>query len=773
MQPCRLCIIWAAVVATPAVLLAGQSTLYDFERAPCAWRLCPKTPQERRAQISCERASRGRSSMRLEAEFPGDVTVEVRPNADWAAFHAVAFDVFVPTRAHGRIQLIAYVRDADLWWYQTMPVEWLESGTWQTITLDVSPQSGAWEPRGHMKAWSGYVTRRVRVFGLRFFSKGRRYRGPIYVDNVRGIRRARRRRPPFAIQDIRVNAEYVRRYGLFEISFRMSASFENPFDPDVVSVEARFVSPKGEAVVVPGFFYQNYQRGWREGAECLTPVGPPEWKIRFAPTQIGRYSYRIAVRARGSRIVTAPRAFEAVPSNERGFVRVSRRDWRYFEFDNGEPFYPIGHNAHAPFDFMYAGFRSTSLHPKDGTHTYDRILPKMAAHGENFVEIWMSPWAFGLEWNPKHNFYHGLGRYNLQNAWKLDYVLSRARELGIYVHLVIHNHGQFSLWVDSQWANNPYNRTLGGFLDRPDEYFISERAVAYFQKLMRYILARWGYATNLFGLELWSELDLTGTEFSFLHNPSKRDWHEKVLPYIRRVDPWRTMITSHYSSGYYREDPKVVSLPGIDYAVTDGYRTDLAKHKTVVEIIRDTVRFNASFHKPCFITEFGGRNSVENAEVLEADLHCGLWGGYMSHMAATPLFWWFHFIEDRRLYFHYKALSNFHNGLDRRAQGLTTDRVVVADLEKALRVRSLANETLVLAWVYHRDLANGKLSLPTIQGATLTAKGLRNGRFKVEWWDTWQGTKTDLDPVEALGGNVRINLPPVRRDAALKLSLTP
>src|SRR5262249_12112584 len=64
----------------------------------------------------------------------------------------------------------------------------------------------------------------------------------------------------------------------------------NPFDPDSVSLDAKFVLPSGRTMVVPGFWYQNYQRGISGGYEYLTPNGAPGWRIRFAPPESGDYS---------------------------------------------------------------------------------------------------------------------------------------------------------------------------------------------------------------------------------------------------------------------------------------------------------------------------------------------------------------------------------------------------------------------------------------------------------------------------------------------------
>jgi len=674
--------------------------------------------------------------------------------------------VYLPPNASKWIQALFVIRDRDLWWFQAMPQVWLEPGKWQTIRIDISPTSVEWKARNHMKAWDGYTTQAVRLFGVRFFSSAA-YQGQILLDNVRLVRQPGPGRGP-AFQQFSVSADEVGVHEKFEITFVLSRAYANPFDPQVANVVGHFACPSGPIVRVPGFFSQDYHRQRRRGGSCLVPTGGGKWKVRFTPTEVGRHDYWVQVRD-GRVTTTRRRSFHAAPSQRPGFVRVSKRDPRYFELSTGEFYYPIGHNVHAPYDSMYGGFRHTSLTPTGDLDNYERVFAQMADNGENFVEVWMSAWWLALEWNPKHNFFHGLGRYNLQNAWKLDRLLDMAERYGIRVHLVVQNHGMLSLWCDSEWADNPYNKALGGMLDSPEEFFTNPTAMDYVQKKMRYIIARWGYATHLFGIELISELDLTGEGWSFVGSPTKITWHDRVTRYIRSIDPNQHLLTTHYSSGYYREDPKLVSLPGIDYTVTDGYRADQAQNKDIVQVINDTYTFNARFGKPTFITEFGGRNAVESPHVLEMDLHCGLWASYVSPTGATPLFWWFHFLEDESKYFHYRALAAFDGGLDRRGLKLEPASVKFAGDKGLLRAQCIVGPSLALLWVYERDLPREKRNFRPIRGASAAFAGLRPGRYRVEFWDTRAGRITHEGRVEVGTDPVTLPLPDVVKDVACKV----
>ncbi len=759
---------------------ANTRVLYDFEKPNHGWIVGPafvahsengRAPAGKPAGIlRTPRARSGRSVLRVQAHFPGDLMVHVQPNADWSHYDRLLLDIYLPADAPRWIQALFVIRDRDLWWYQAMPVQWLEPGKWQTISLDLSPHSSDWKAEDHMKAWDGYAAQRVRLFGIRLFSTAA-YRGDILIDNVRGVEAAGRG-DGHSLYNFATNTDVVPQYGKFEITFSLDRAYDNPFDPDQVEVAALITPPSGRTRSVPGFIYQAYQRLTRNGAGYLVPTGARVWKIRFAPTEVGKHYYRIVVRD-GQTLHMRLRSFEVVKSSRRGPVRVSQKNWRYFEFANGDFFYPIGFNMHAPYDRMYAGFRHTTLSPKAGLAQYERIMPKMAANGLNFIEVWMSAWWLALEWSPQHNFFHGLGRYNLQNAWKLDKLLELADRQNMYVHLVVQNHGMLSLWSDSEWADNPYNQKQGGFLRTPEEFFTSPRAIELFKKKLRYIVARWGYSDRLFGLELMSELDLTGNSWSFTRSPAKVSWHRTMAAYIKQIAPHPPLVTTHYSSGYYREDPLLVGLPGIDYTVTDGYRADQAAHKDIVQVVHDTWRFNQQFKKPTFITEYGGRNSVESAAVLEMDLHCGMWASYVSPTSAIPLFWWFHFIEDENQYFRFRSLAAFDAGLDRRGLGLRPRAVTFAGDGGLLAAQCMAGPKAALLWIYDKGLPREKKAFKPMRGVNASFSALQPGAYRVLFWDTRAGRAIAERRVEVAPGAFTLELPEFTKDLACKILPAP
>ena len=83
----------------------------------------------------------------------------------------------------------------------------------------------------------------------------------------------------------------VERYSKIEFVIHLDRHYRNPFDPSEVDLILEITTPKGERLVLPAFLYQHYERrmlrrgGRRE--EWLYPVGKPEWRARFSPSEVG------------------------------------------------------------------------------------------------------------------------------------------------------------------------------------------------------------------------------------------------------------------------------------------------------------------------------------------------------------------------------------------------------------------------------------------------------------------------------------------------------
>lgn len=204
--------------------------------------------------------------------------------------------------------------------------------------------------------------------------------------------------------EVTITTPQLSRYDRFEALFELQTSASHlslPYDPNPppgleavsgVSVEALFTAPNGQTLRQPAFFFQPFSYSTRNDLDHFTPDGPPRWAVRFTPTQAGLWRLRLRAQdAGGETFYPARDSLSFVvqgltpdPYRQRGFLRVSQSDRRYFEFDDGSPFTGVGYNG---------GFESI-------VQAAQR-MPDYEAHKINFLRIWMSGSALnGSQWSP-------------------------------------------------------------------------------------------------------------------------------------------------------------------------------------------------------------------------------------------------------------------------------------------------------------------------------------------------------------------------------------
>ena len=452
----------------------------------------------------------------------------------------------------------------------------------------------------------------------------------------------RRSQGKLAIRSLRPSTASVGQFEKFELTLDISATFDNPFDPDQVDVRARFTSPSGKAVEVFGFFYQPY-RNRHEADDAKSPMldaaGEPSWKIRFTPVELGRHTFQVKVRDRSGQVESRPGTFRVVPSNKRGFVRVSKRNGRYFEFDDGTPFFAIGQNIQNDW-------------PR---YRHSRLL---AESGCNAARAWVfCHWSW-LEWTFKPDChwagsghwmrsYGGAGDYNQRIAWIADHHLERWTRDGLFVMFCMGAGELHARDRYDSWGGNPYNAANGGFLKKPTEFWTDERARKLYKQRLRYIVARYGYSTNVWAWEFWNEL---GKETDHVVA-----WQAEMARCLREIDINRHLITTSHWGTNAEANSRTWAIPQIDFTQTHIY----AGASTIRARTRRMLRLSP---KPHIVGEGGGPSPGKDcsSDPDGIDFHNSLWAAAMSGAAGTTLpWWWRQRIEPKNLFFHYAAIARF------------------------------------------------------------------------------------------------------------------
>ncbi|NUP99975.1 MAG: DUF5060 domain-containing protein, partial [Armatimonadetes bacterium] len=524
---------------------------------------------------------------------------------------------------------------------------------------------------------------------------------------------------PLVIRAVSLDKATVPRYGRLELSIDLQATYDNPFDPEQIDVTAAFLAPSGRELTVPGFLYRPYARSRAGNSERLVPSGPPSWRVRFAPTEVGEYRFQVTARDRSGHRSSVPATFQVTAGNAPGYVRVSPDDPMYFAHDDGSPYFALGANVCWP--------------GSAGTYDYDEWFPRYAAAGGNYARLWLGPFdVFTLERQAAASRDDtGLGRYDLANAWRLDYVLELAERQGLKLMYCLESFNALrSRPQYNYWHLNPYNAANGGPLATPEAFFTDEQARRVFKQRLRYLVARWGYSPNLLAWEFWNEVDIID---KYVSSEVVR-WHEEMSRYLREIDPWKHLQTTSYAGS--AGDPAVDRLPEMDYSQTHRY----GPRDMGADLPGWSARKRA-YGKPHYVGEFGldagGSGSERDPDGLS--WHNGLWASVMAGDAgAGMLWWWDSYIHPRNLYYHLAALAAFTQGIDWPRQGFAP---AAARVEFVTRPTQPIYEDLVLtpsAASWSPSPANQPVSfslprsgpLPDLTNLSGLLHGLKNHRDK-------------------------------------------
>jgi uncharacterized protein DUF5060 len=753
-------------------VLGKRRSVSNFERQWGNWKAAKRISPTTTVQFAASPTVKGQRSLALKAGFPGEAAIFSKVKEDWTGSGRLVFDVYVPKGAPNDMRAMVYVRERDWWWYQTLLQPLLRPGDWTKLIVDISPESTIWQATGHKREWDGYVAQNIREMGIRIFGH-KKFADAVYIDNIELWPDPKSPRP-IKIQNFAANKPSVAQFEKLELSFGLSRVFKNPFDPGEADVRGHFVSPSGKHIEVPGFFYQTYDRKLVNGAERLGARNGSCWKVRFATGEMGAWTAYIKVNGE-SLMKAVPFKFNVTRSANPGYVRRSLLDPLYLEFTSGKFFYPIGHNLRSPSDGRKPYPYKFKTPEGKGTFVYDDYFKKMSGAGENMARIWMCSWWCGLEWNERWHGFAGVGRYNMENAWRLDHLVEEAAKRGIYIALDTTNHGQYSINIDHEWEHNPYNVANGGFLKHAREFFTDAKAEKLYKRRMRYTIARWGYSTSIMMWTIFSEVEFTEEYWRYSqhgannYSPHVAPWHAKIARYIKSADPFRHLVTTHVSHAWRGYD--VWSRPEMEVVQSNAY----SKYPELgqVDVVRTLAKVyydkHKQFKRPVLIAEYGGHWEHNTAAVLDAELHSGLWGTTMMPFAGNTGFWWWLHIHFADKYSHYRAVANYMKGEDRRAKGLVQANCLITSASDQLKAVGLQNTTSAYVWVYHQQVTQSLTGVPKVAGATLGLTGLKNGSYTIELWDTYKGVKSGTLKATAANGRLLLKLPTVVNDVALKI----
>ena len=533
---------------------------------------------------------------------------------------------------------------------------------------------------------------------------------------------------PPVFTTIRPAASRVGVYEKLELRIDMNATFTNPFDPEEIDLRAAFTSPSGKVWNIWGFYNPN---AWNS-----------LWMVRFTPDEAGEWRYVVTATDSEGTTVSEPGSFTVAASVKPGFIHVAANK-RYLAYDDRSSFYGVG------------------LWYNDGYELYNRGniteagLDNLVQRGANFISFYPTP----LE-----TMGSGLGRYDENRCGRLDQIFEwcEARDLKISWNYMFHSYISEAIWGggNARYRYNPYS-----LICRSVDFFGNEEAWQYQEKLLRYIIARWGYSPNLF---LWFVVDeINGTEgWTRGDQAVAEEWCRKVHTFFKEHDPWNRPTTGTQSGGVGQWWPggyEIFDIAAREIYEAQGFPmpaegkitpdTDDPLRNSYMTFGGEAKKLWDGFAKPAINGECGWDHTYYEPGTPQylAMYHNAIWVGLSSGLCATP-FWWSYgsMLNDSVVTSQMLYLRRFVDDIDFAGQEWTPAAITAG----ACDAFAMKSDAMSFGWIIHTRM--------TLANESFTLTGLQNGEYEVTLYKTWEGISLDPVTVAASNGSLTVSIPELR-----------
>ena len=562
---------------------------------------------------------------------------------------------------------------------------------------------------------------------------------------------------------------YPKRVGLYDLMtlpLNFKGTYNNPFNPKDVNVQGVFETPSGVIESISAFFQQDFDAvAIGDEEEILLPKASNPWKLYYRPREIGTYKFHLLAQDRNGMIRTKDQEFEVTISKNKGFLRVSKEDPRYFEFDNGESYFGIGPSGWARGTNYFFGGNTRWL----STKFLNEYYQQKSEGGSNFDYLLAE--YFGT-------LYIKGGYIDQHVAWKCEYRIRTLEKLGIY-WLTCYD----DLCRSTVYGLNtlPYSEAQGGPVKSIEELYFKEESLAMQREHLRYFVSRMGDSPAIMA---WSIGDETqdGNKFS---RPMVKSWIKNLHEYTRTIDVYKhphiigEKLDSPANGGDAIITPEWYFNPGLPENAVDNTLRYMEEYDKFNMPLLNPEGGMVHWTKPADENEPEMRFyylSGEKWKFPEAiSFHNHLWISLFQKNALGGTEWLGHFIVKKNQLYHAAAMRNFLQGesLTKPKFQIVTPNVSHQDL----RSFGLQGEGKSWAWIQNKyytwvEAGHYGKKPPVISGAKIEIPVKVNGNYIIEIWDTHKGEVISTISTLSKGGKVICNLPPIEKDIALKVKNT-
>ncbi len=524
----------------------------------------------------------------------------------------------------------------------------------------------------------------------------------------------------------------------------------NVYDEKDVDYSISLTSSSGKKITLPGFYYEGYN--FDDGGRLTTRSDTaPDFRFRIALTEAASWDFVITLKIKGEEVDKAS-GYINVEKNEadKGCIQVEKTRKQNFVFADGTPYTAIGSNI------CYADNNSATSSSR-GAQMIE-WMKNSAAYGSNFTRIWLSNWFLGIQKGTAPNDFSK----GMTDAAQLDRIFDAWHEMGMYGQVCLFSFNSFfdnPESAESAWKTSPYNSLVnGGYLEKPSEFFVNERAIEDTKAYFRYLVARYAYSTNIFAWELFNEVDLTTGYSDNFENVV--EWNGTMVNYIRSIDPYGHMITTSTAS---RQD--VVNSQRIfDFASIHWYN-----YNNIKEISEFQQEFWYVNRRPVMLGEVGIMSAQIDEDLIT--FHQQNWAGVMGGGCGTGATWYWEKLDEVSGYWDYLVVSEMADHIPWNSEDMfvvATDNIKPSD--KTVQALGYRGKDFAYLWLYDSEFTQVTKSAKDITNLKFTLK-LNDGKYHARWINTWTGISISQVEVEAKDGEVELVAPVWSKDVALAITV--
>jgi hypothetical protein len=517
-------------------------------------------------------------------------------------------------------------------------------------------------------------------------------------------------------------------YEKLEISLAMKCEYINPFDQDDIDIQAIFTSPSGKKWNIPGFY--SYSQGTL-------------FKIRFSPNETGNWNYSVRVRDKNGEVTSALQSFVATKSPRKGPIGVASNK-RYLRYSDGSDFYGVG----LWYNDGYAGFNRGFIKPAE--------LDNLKSLGVNFIGSFITP----LE-----TMGSGLGRYDQNICGRLDELIEMCeeRDMLLSLNLWFHSYLSETVWGGGniRWYTNPYQQ-----ITKAKDFYRSDLAWNYQEKLYRYFIARWGYSR---ALAIWFIIDEVNGTDGWVSGDSLAacDWAQKVHNYFKANDPYNHPTTGTRSGGiqeFWHQGYQSFDVAAREIYEGQGFlinKTSTLDSATVNPLTSSYSNYAQEirklwhgYEKPAIVGETGWDHTFFEPSMpgYLAQYHNALWVALATGSAMTP-FWWAHSnkLNDNVLTSQITSLRKFTDHIPFARLTGVGPAAVTSSRGDAYAIQS---SEVIFGWFVN--------ALADVAAVKITLSSMQDGRYRLKIFHTWRGEFIDEKELTCKGGLVSFGVPYMR-----------